>query len=96
MDYGKTGWITKEGEFIECDSYEHDSIAAKLTGKDICEVEKVWIRISLMYGKNHIQFAGKRLTKKQRKAIDDWGIVDFVERKRAELTPNFIDAYFED
>lgn len=94
VDYGKTGWITEKGEFIECASHEHDSIAAKLTEKDIDEVEKQWIRISVLYGKNHIQFAGNSLTKQQHKALDDWGIMDFVERKRALLTPNFCEAYF--
>lgn len=96
VDYGKTGWVTDKGEFIECDSFEHDLIAEKLTGKNIDDVEKIWVRISVMGGQNYIQFNGDKINKKQIKALDDWGLMDFVERKRVLMTIQFINAYFND
>lgn len=94
-DYGPTGWITETGEFIECSSFEHDQVAEEKTGECISEIEKKWIRISLLFGKNLIQFAGDNINNKQIIALDEWGIDSWVKKKRCSLSENFIEVYFK-
>ena len=94
VDIGETGWVTETGEFIKCSPLDHDRVAEELTGKTVAEVEKLWVRIGAMNGKNILQFQGKLMTKAQIDALDDWGIITYMEKKRCQISKEFYDAYF--
>lgn len=96
IDCGPTGWITDEGKFIPCSPMDHDKVAQKETGRPVSEIEKIWIRISILFGINHLQFCGERMNKKQIKALDDWGLIQLMEKKRAKISMQFYKAYFGD
>ena len=90
-DYYPTGWITEEGEFIECESFDHDKVVYE-KGLEVGDVEKKWIRIGLIFGRNHLQFEGKKLTKKQHAALEEWGLLKLAGKLSA--SDNFQKAYF--
>lgn len=90
-DYLQTGWITDKGKFIECEPIDHDRIVTEM-GLDVKDVEKKWIRISLIFGRNHLQFQGKKINKAQHAALEKWGLLSLAGRLSA--SENFQNAYF--
>ena len=94
-DYHQEGWITDDGEFIPCASYEHDKIAEERTGQTIPEIEKKWVRISVRTGKNYLQFEGNKINRSQHEALDEWGLNELLEKRRVGASDNFLDAYFK-
>lgn len=90
-DFHQTGWIADTGEFIECGPFDHDKIVHE-RGLEVGDVEKIWIRIGLIFGRNHLQFEGKKITKQQRKALEDWGLLKLAGKISA--SDNFQKAYF--
>lgn len=89
-DYHAIGWITDKGEFIECGPFEHDEIVEG-RGLKVPDIEKKWIRIGLIFGRNHFQFQGKRINDKQMDALIEWGIIDLAGRMTA--SDNFMAAF---
>jgi len=68
------GWIAPNGDFYECGPAEHDMLAEKL-GVSTEAVEKRYVRISkntFSSWRSPIQFAGLRMTSKQKRTVMEW------------------------
>lgn len=93
-DYMPTGWITNKGKFIKCSPFDHDKIAKKETGLTVAEVEKIWIRISLLLGRNHLQFEGRKLNKLHHRGLEKWGLYKLYEKGvQCSVSDNFRSAF---
>ena len=83
MNTGRTGWLSPDAEFIECESWEHDSKAEELAkalniydesaSSDEVLIENGWIRISwltaLDFGLSFGGKWGKHVTERQREHL---------------------------